>query len=396
MSLQQHLSEIKQRYSFYSTRNLPAERASEADRYAAEAYIFCKACFGEPKDAKQPHHVVQGNADFAFCWHCLGTYYLVMSKEVVSSESLCSQVAHEMFHRVTADRKGLAGEMWIQEMMACLTSYWFLRRQGFKEYAEAHRKGWLDAPGEIDVVLMRNSKRPSHRNYPYNGGDAYSATFLLTMFRVGYALNRIVDGNSLCRIISFPNLSEWIKSLPEGKQYGVSHILETPRQEVALPREPEDLAHLYNALETLGDEKRLVSALREVTASQPENGDAFFHLGRVHERSKELEAARDAYLKAKELGCSSRWLPYNLGNVYWNEKDYLPAAEWYWKAFEEGEQWAQARYWQGRALQKLGDLTGARAAWKQVLMLSDEEHLKKAQKALEDNPLPDTGTAPVN
>ena len=75
--------------------------------------------------------------------------------DVYSQElPLPSTSAHEMYHRMTAGRKGLAGEMWVQEMMASLSSHWFLRRRKvLQEYADA-REGRL-------AGLGRDARRPT-------------------------------------------------------------------------------------------------------------------------------------------------------------------------------------------------------------------------------------------
>jgi len=61
---------------------------------------------------------------------------ITIARQATSKEQLCETIAHEMFHRVTAGRKGLASELWIKELMATLASQWFLQHQGFKGCAE--------------------------------------------------------------------------------------------------------------------------------------------------------------------------------------------------------------------------------------------------------------------
>lgn len=89
-----------------------------------------------------------------------------------------------------------------------------------------------------------------------------------------------------------------------------------------------------------------------------------------------------------ELGYSDKWLLYNIGSVYWQTEDYAPAAEWFQKAVEQTQDWAQPRYFLGRSLNNLGNIAAARQALEKVLTLDDEQYTKLAQKALHENLLP--------
>ena len=288
------------------------------------------------------------------------------------------------------EEKGLRGEMWVQEIMACLTSYWFCRHQGYKEYAEEFKKDWLHAKEKVDVSLLRQSVWSDERHWLVHGGDTYTVDFVQDVMRVGFALTCATAKSHVCSLSQAGTLEEWIASLPQEDQYAICRILELPCGDKALPASEKHWTRLYLGLKTKGDYETMIADFECITQLQPESHKAMFYLGRAYQGAEQLGPALRAYLRARELGSPDKWTPQNIGSVYWREKNYLLAAEWFGKAFEEGQQWAQALYWQGRALQRSGDLAGARTVWEQVLTLGDEEHLKKAQKALEDNPLLDT------
>ena len=144
---------MKHRFNHLMFEDFPAEG------YAKAAYACCVTWYGPPLDSQKPYCVAQAVEGSSFCKPMFGKYYLAISKNASAPEQVCSKIAHEMYHRVTAGRKGLAGEMWGQEVMACLTSHWLLRNQGFQEYTD-HAKGyWLSVMGRADVQAIRACRR---------------------------------------------------------------------------------------------------------------------------------------------------------------------------------------------------------------------------------------------
>lgn len=365
----------------------PSDGPEAAEQYAKDAYTCCAAWYGQPHDPQKPYYLQQVEGS-SFCTQILGKYYIAISNKATAPEQLCSVIAHEMYHRVTAGRKGLAGEMWVQEMMAILSSHWFLRRQGFTEYADAVKKRWLDAPGEANVSLLRDSHRRRGGEWILRGGNVYSAEFTNSVGRIGHALICLMDGDDLCRMVKAATLEEWIASLPEEKQYGVSRLLEVASDGKRVPETTGDIHQFFNALVAKGDKASVVAELLQITRLQSANGAAFFHLGRAYHKAKDFQAARDAYLTTLDLKFPDKWLPYNLASAYSSLEDYSSAATWYQEATRQDPDWARAYYFQGRALMKAGDLEGARTAWEKITRLSDEDCTRWAYEALEENPLP--------
>lgn len=148
MSLRQYWRDVKHRFKHLMFENFPAERIGAAEKYAKAAYACCVSWYGPPLEPQKPYCVSQAIEGNSSCKPMFGKYYLAISKKVTTPENLCSDIAHEMYHRVTAERKGLASEMWVQEMMACLTSHWCLRDQDFQEYADRAKKHWLSEMGQ--------------------------------------------------------------------------------------------------------------------------------------------------------------------------------------------------------------------------------------------------------
>ena len=139
MPISQYWRSVWQRASEYAVYDdFSAETKAVVDQYADEAYRYCVRWFGSPKDAHKGWKVVQGEQ--SFFRRSFGKPMITISKHATSKEQLCGDIAHEMYHRVTEGRKGLADELWVKETMAVLTSQWFQQNQGFKDYMKRLRE----------------------------------------------------------------------------------------------------------------------------------------------------------------------------------------------------------------------------------------------------------------
>ena len=297
-------------------------------------------------------------------------------------------IGHEMYHRVTMHRKGLRRQPWIDEVLAFLTSLWFLHHQGFSSYADFLTQKHQERDRKPDLAGLRAHRRSTWYERLRTLSRDYPEYFYSNLGHISRALNQIVDTNDLCRIIQSETLEEWIGLLPPEKQYGVCRLLEVESDAEKVPESTPDIHQFFNALVAKGDKASVVAELLEITHLRPSNGAAFFHLGRAYHDAKEFEAARDAYLTALGLKFPDKWVPYNLGSVYSSLKDYSSAASWYREATCQDPDWARAYYFQGRMLLKADDLEGARAAWEKTARLNDKDCARGARMALEENPRP--------
>lgn len=370
----------------------PLTNEQECEAYAAAAYVFSVGLYGPPADAGRPYSLITGIGSHSSCSPSFNKYLITLSPGLKTREQQCMLIGHEIYHRVTACQQGLRRQPWIDEVLAFLTSLWFLRQQGFSSYADFIMQNRQEGDRKPDLTALR-AYRPSpwyerlrslSRNYPEH--------FYADVEHVALALRQIVDTGDLCHIIKATTLEEWITSLPPEKQYGVCRLLEMESDTKKMPETTPDIHQFFNALVAKGDKAGVVAAILEITHLLPSNGAAFFHLGRAYHNAEDFEAARDAYLTALELEFPDKWLPYNLGSVSLCLKDYPSAASWYQEATRQDPDWARAYYFQGRAFLKAGDLEGARTAWEKAATLSDEDCARWAREALQENPLPDDAT----
>ena len=249
------------------------------------------------------------------------------------------------------------------------------------------RKNWLATEGKADMNLLRDSDQGTRR-YVLSGEPVYSPEFTESLARIGYALEKAVGVHDMFSIIKASSLEEWVASVPEENRYTACRVLELPTDDSVVPSRDKEVGKLFLALKDKGDKAALVTEFERLAQYQPENSTTFFHLGYAYQVAQRPEDALNAYAKANELGYSEKWLLYNIGSVYWQAKDYAPAAEWFQKAVEQMPNWGQPFYFLGQSLNNLGDVSRARQAWEKVLTLDDELYKKLAQKALQENPLP--------
>ena len=112
----------------------PLANEKECETYAAAAYDFCVNLYGSPTDAGRPYSLENGIHSGCSYWR--NEYAIILSTGLKTREQQCMLIGHEMYHRATMHWKGLRRQPWIDEVLAFLTSLWYLHHQGFSSYAD--------------------------------------------------------------------------------------------------------------------------------------------------------------------------------------------------------------------------------------------------------------------
>jgi len=371
------------------TADAPLANQKECEAYAEDAFRYCVSLYGQPADAKRPYRLFKGTGEQSACSYSFGCYTILISPDCTTLEQQCMTIGHEMYHRVTMRRNGLRKQVWVDELLALLTSLWFLPQHGFSEYADDVLEGYTSSPVKIDLRKLREYRRPPWYVNLKTLGPKYPENFYTEIARLATALKHIVSGNDICRIIKANTLAEWIASLPEEKQYAVCCILEVTSDGKKILKDNANLSNFRNALKAKGNRETAVIEFQKIAHLQPANGSVFFYLARAYEDAEDTDKALAAYLKAYALDFSDCCLPNNVGNIFWHKKEYAAAAEWFQRAADGKPDWAKSYYWLGRSLNNIGKVGEAHEAREKVLTLNDEEFINLAQKAMEENPLPD-------
>jgi tetratricopeptide (TPR) repeat protein len=272
--------------------------------------------------------------------------------------------------------------------MAFLTSRWFADQNGFSEYTKRLKRDFQGIRMPVDIKTLREFRYSNFLGRLKNLGQDYPEHFYTDVTRLGLSLAYVAEGEDICRIISAASLEEWIKSLPQDRQYIACQVLEFPADGLPIPDQDFLLDKLFYALYRKGDHEGALREFTKISTMQPKNAAAYYYLGRVHLNLRHYQAALDAFKNAETFNCLDKNLPGFTGHAYRGSEDFTSAAECYQKAVQNAPRSASTAYWLADALRKSGDLESARAAWEKVLTLDDKHYAKLAQKALQENPLP--------
>ena len=366
----------------------PIPNQEKCEEFAADAYKYCIELFGPPADPHRPYRLTNGTDEVSSCSYGLGLYTISLSPQCETLEEQCMVIAHEMCHRFIMHRKGMRQQVWVDELLAFLTSFWILRRQGLSEYAALLLENYINLPGKIDLRKLREFCSPPWYICLKNLGPIYPEHFYAEVARLAIALMRIASSNDLCRLAKVVSLEQWIDSLPEEKQYSVCRILEVSSEGRKLPASERDLCQTLSALKAKGGSEDTIAELKLLSELQPTNGAVFACLSIASVCAEKWDAALNAYLKAYALGSKASLLFSRTGSTYYLSKDPAPAVEWLEKAAVCKPDLPKILYRLGCSLNSLGYLRVAHEAWERILTLEDNKFKDLARKTIAENPLP--------
>lgn len=356
---------------------------------ADAAYACCVEWYGPPDDPELPVELVQGPWNRCSRSRILRQYIIYLYPHCETMEQRCSAIGHEMYHRVTMRRRGLRRQPWIDEMIACLTAQWFLRQQGFSEYADFLQRWYSEQMERGTVAWLRKAARPNPIHRMFVPNSSYIKRFYTSVTCVGMALDRVVASKDIRRILTAKTLADWINSLPSESRYSACRILELPPGDYRMTDSACAHIDLGCALMDLGDLEAAVIELQEALSKEPDNEDALFHLGCILYRQKRYQEAINAWLEVARLKSDNSAVRFNLGIISLKQEDCEAAIHWFEEVLRLQPDKAAAHYCLGDALWKKGEHAEAHAAWEKALALDVEGGTGiAARKALEEHPLP--------
>ena len=356
---------------------------------AADALKFCTRLYGKPTDPQNSYQLFPGiRSSGSGCGYSPGRYTIFISPHLETREQLCADIGHEMYHRVTMRRQGFQRQLWFDEMMASVTSRWFLRSQGFSDYEKCVKDHYRALPGTVSVKALREVRYSTLRLPLRTIWQQYPIDFYSDVARLGDALSRVTDPNDLPPVINHRSLEEWVASLPQMDQYAVCRTLELPTEGKLLPDDKRLLDRLFYALYRKGEHEGTVTEFQMIAGLQPANGAAFYFLGRAYLNLNQYETALKAFSRATSLGFQDEWLPHFSGIAYQCIDDLSSAVRCFEEATQGNPERGLSYYRWGESLYWSGDVEGAQTAWEKVLTLEDEKASAKARRALENGLAP--------
>jgi hypothetical protein len=197
---------------------------TEIHRFAARAYEMCATWYGPPQDAHKPYTLLYGPCTALTLDPLKQVYRVVVSEGNQTDEQKCAAIAHEIYHRVTFLCAGLRRTLWVDEMMAFLTSQHVLIEIGFGDYAMTRRKAYTSRPLILAVDALGRAKR---RRILFGiGGISYPEGFAAGVATVGCQLEDIVGWDHMRQVLACRDWQEWLLSLPPRKRAQAGRLLQ--------------------------------------------------------------------------------------------------------------------------------------------------------------------------
>jgi len=205
-----------------------SEQSVTSDLYTAanQAYRYHVRFFGQPEDAHWKYEIItahkasNGRDPFRHM-------YIITVREQDPPQQRLASLAHEMYHRVTSRRKGRNGlhrHLWVDEMLASLTTHKFLCDHGQREYAQEIRKRCYAQPVRLDInTLKRLKRRPDFLGLLRS---QYPPKFAGSIAVLGMTIEALVGWETMCSLVHCGSWHEWLDTLPDKTRKHVRELIE--------------------------------------------------------------------------------------------------------------------------------------------------------------------------
>jgi hypothetical protein len=199
------------------------ELSSRLEAAAQRAFDLNMKWFGIPRDRDRPFELLFGpRSGLSSDW--FGKSYLIcLRQSYTTDEELYASLFHEMFHRVTHFHPVLRRNLWIDEMLAYMSTQHTLEIENMNHYARMKSMAYRHSPKRLTIDQLSRARRSPYfmRLFkPY-----YPEGFAATVAHLGETLEEIVGWEAMCQIVRFNTIPEWIESLPEKQKRYVSELL---------------------------------------------------------------------------------------------------------------------------------------------------------------------------
>lgn len=296
-------------------------------------------------------------------------------------------IGHEVYHRVTMCRNGMRRELWVDEMLACLSSYKILRSIGMDTYAFATEQACLERQhSRLNVHTLRQIRLKRNvlsgmQRHPY------PTDFRVHVTNLGQALLSIVGWDQLSNLAFSTNLNEWKESLTKEQQSSVYYVLGL--SETSKPSMVEDQYKLGVALRWVGDLKGSIHYLQLALHSSPDDiyirydlSESLFRAKQIHDAIKHVE-----YLL--KVDPENSRLRFTLGNFFMAAGNFDDAISHLQSCIDLDSDCAMAHYYLGQVFYAKQDTHGARKEWLLAVETGDSLTANSARKALAETSNPD-------
>ena len=197
---------------------------SEIMAFAEKAYRHCEEWFGTPEDAHWRYELFRGPRSSATRNPLTQSYLLLIREPWYDPEETYGSIAHEMYHRFTTRWKTLRRILWVDEMVAFLTTQHILIEEGSGVYAHQKLRACLKYPRRMDIQALERTRR-RRPLWPF-GRLPYPRDFGPSVAVLGHSLEEIVGWEQICRLVRCRTWNEWYRGLPPEILRQVRRLLE--------------------------------------------------------------------------------------------------------------------------------------------------------------------------
>jgi hypothetical protein len=204
----------------------------ELEVFAQKAYVLCVEWFGVPQDADKKYKIVY--AARSFNMRVKKGYLIGIYDGYMRREDCFLTLSHEMYHRVAYLLPGLRKFVWVDEMMAFLTSVHIMQAEGYAAFAEKTLTSWriqkqskttrsLQSEYYSSRKNLEMYRRPGFRDDP---DGEYPEGFIENANNLGIRLETLVGWEAMCRILHCQTWEEWIQPFSKDVRAEVRRLLE--------------------------------------------------------------------------------------------------------------------------------------------------------------------------
>ena len=329
---------------------------------ADEAYYASIQWFGLPPDPQKRY--LLGFGKYSVCAYSpLIRSYIIQIAPIQSLPQLHATIAHEMYHRVTMRRLGVHKTLWLNEMLATLSSLWFLQRQHYLWFAEH----WRDTSFANSVpISISELKRVRRRSGLFTSlrGNHYPLGFGSAILRVAIAMEAIVGKDGITRIVEQSSLQDWLGSLPNNLCIAVKWLLDIAHD--PLPCQPELYQRLGYAYELLGQYQRAKEVYHSAAKSFATNPMIRVRVAGLALHEGQHENGHQRLRDALDLAPSGQTIYREIGRVCQQYGFFGDAIAWLSEAIHKIGELPELLYDLGYTYWRAGDYGMAQQLWSRI------------------------------
>lgn len=364
------------------------------DAFGRSGYTDLVQWFGPPPDPQWQYRIVLGTRTLCRRQPLKRRYTISISPRYASHQERCWAVGHEMYHRVTM-LKWPQSDVWVDEMLACVSSLRLLRDRGYGVYADDIARSYRQSQSTLDMASIEAMQRGAISGRllgPMTEDALYAA-----VTAVGEGMVALVGWSAVCELARNATLGAWMRALPDERADLVAHFLKWiggpylcekgghHQSRIEPSGGPRVLLRLAYACYTAGRYEASIELYRRALRTERHAPSIHYWLGYAHLESGAPDAAEAAWLTFLSAEPDNAAIHYNLGNICRQRGDLEAAAAHLQRAVQAEPRDASSRFYLGVVLRDMGRRAEARYHWAVAATFGEPVVSPEAQRLLNED-----------